>query len=150
MVVVMVMTAMVPVAAPLAATVPTRAIVRGYAPETVTAPSALLTFLGTVLCAAAAAALGKLPGVLLPFAALPVCALADAAAGIVLSAEVAHDYAGPVAHFALLRGDRSCGGVAGGGGGFGGEFLDEREDVVGQLAWLFNKLIIPIFIKLVL
>lgn len=113
-VMVMVVTAVVPVTASLTAAVATRSIFCGYTPEAMAAPGALLAFFRAVLGAATAAAFGELASILLPLATLPVSALADATAGVVLTAEIAHHHAGPVAHLALLRGDGPCGGVAGG------------------------------------
>jgi hypothetical protein len=94
--VMVVMTAVVPIAAAFAAAFSVVAVVCCYAPEAVATPCAFLAFFGAVLRAAAAAAFRELTCEFFPFATLPVCALSNTTARVVLSAEVAHHYAGPV------------------------------------------------------
>jgi hypothetical protein len=94
--VMVVMTAVVPVAAAFAAAFSVMAVVCCYAPEAMAAPGAFLALFGAILGAAATAAFRKLPCKLFPFAALPVRTLSDTTARVVFSAKVAHHYAGPV------------------------------------------------------
>ena len=96
MTVMMVMTAMVPVAAAFAAPLSAMAVVRCYTPEAMAAPSTFLALFGAVFCTTAATAFCELPCKFFPLAALPVSTLSDATTRIVFPAKVAHDYASPV------------------------------------------------------
>ena len=145
-VVVMVMTPMVPMTV-LAASRLAVAGLGSDAPEAVAPPCAFLALLRAVLCPPAASALGKLSSVLLPLAALPIGALSDATARLVFPAEVAHDHASPILHVVLLWGCWRVVVVVA-GRGFGGELLDEREDIVWLLARLLHKLIVPFVVQL--
>ena len=84
-------------------------------PVAVEDPGALLALFAAVLGASASPALGELPCVFFPPPTLVVGTLPDATTGVVFSAQVAHNHAGPVLHVRCVVTD--------------GELLDQREDV---------------------
>lgn len=61
-------------------------------------PCILLAFLAAIFRAPTSPTLGKLARTLFPSAAFVVCALSNSTSGVVLSAKIPHDNAGPVLH----------------------------------------------------
>ena len=88
---------------------------RHLTPMPVEYPCILLAFLAAIFGAATTPTLGELARTLFPSAALIVCALSNATSGVVLSAKIPHDYAGPVLHIRRVVTNS--------------EFLHKRENV---------------------